>query len=469
MYLHLQMVRTYKRKTDRGTTSENMHHATKEVLNEQKSFRTVAVAYGIDKMTLYRRCRKIKASQSHECNISSGPSTAVHSGYAKPRQLFSDVEEAELVKYLLDASKMFFGLSPKETRKLAFQFATDLGKPVPEKWKITLSAGEDWFSGFMRRHCRLVSLRTPEATSLSRISSFNQTNANLFYDNLESLYSRFHFEPQSIWNVDETGLTTVQNPGKVIAPKGMKQVGAVTSAERGVLVTLCCAVNALGHAIPPMFIFPRVRYHERLVDGGPPGCVGASHKSGWMTKENFFIFLQHFGKHSNSSIEHPVLLLLDNHESHISVECIQFAKDNGIHLLSFPPHCSHKLQPLDRTVYYPLKRFYNSECDAWCNSHPGRPMQALDIPGVCSRAFKLAMTPANIQSGFEVSGIYPFNRNRIAGDEFLPSVVTDRPEPVSSSDVTEVAAEPSTSTSTSEPSEVSQPSADMQAACKSFS
>jgi len=60
---------------------------------------------------------------------------------------------SELVQYLLDASKMFFGLSPKETRKLAFQFATDLGKPVPEIWKITLSAGEDCFSGFTRRHC----------------------------------------------------------------------------------------------------------------------------------------------------------------------------------------------------------------------------------------------------------------------------------------------------------------------------
>jgi len=48
---------------------------------------------------------------------------------------------------------MFSGLSPKESRKLAFQFATDLGKPVPEIRKITLSAGEDCFSGFMRRHC----------------------------------------------------------------------------------------------------------------------------------------------------------------------------------------------------------------------------------------------------------------------------------------------------------------------------
>lgn len=64
--------------------------------------------------------------------------------------------------------------------------------------------------------------------------------ANLFYNNLESLYNRFHYEPQCIWNVDETGLTTVQNPGKIVAPKGIKQVRAVTSADRGVLVTLCC-------------------------------------------------------------------------------------------------------------------------------------------------------------------------------------------------------------------------------------
>ena len=29
-------------------------------------------------------------------------------------------------------------------------------------------------------------------------------------------------------------------------------------------------------------------------------------------------------------------------------------------MVSFPPHCSHKLQPLDRAVFGPLERFYNS-------------------------------------------------------------------------------------------------------------
>jgi len=426
------MVRTYKRKTTRGSQTDIMQRAVEEVVKNKQSYRTVALAFGVDKMTLYRHCKKIKQSVIEE---SAEFFPKVICGYAKSRQIFSDSEESDLVKYLRDASKMFFGLSPNETRKLAYEFAISLHKPVPESWTSGQTAGRDWFSGFMRRHQSVLSVRTPEATSLSRMTSFNRTNVGLFYDNLEGLYKRFHFEPQSIWNADETGLTTAQNPGKIVAQRGTKQVGAVTSAERGKLVTLCCAVNALGHAMPPMFIFPRVRYHERLVDGGPPGCIGASHKSGWMTQENFQIFLKHFVKHSKASTDHPVLLLLDNHESHLSVDGIQFAKDNGVHLLSFPPHCSHRLQPLDCTVYYPLKRHYNAQCDSWCHSHPGRPMQPLDIPAVCASAFKSAMTPGNIQSGFQVTGIYPYDRNRIQDDEFLPSSVTDRPNPDTSSEV----------------------------------
>ena len=50
---------------------------------------------------------------------------------------------------------------------------------------------------------------------------------------------RHNLRPNNIYNVDETGVTTVQGkPSKVIALKGHKQVGNVTSAERGQLVTV---------------------------------------------------------------------------------------------------------------------------------------------------------------------------------------------------------------------------------------
>ena len=47
-------------------------------------------------------------------------------------------------------------------------------------------------------------------------------------------------------------------------------------------------------------------------------------------------------------------------------------KNNGVVILSFPPHCSHELQPLDRSVYGPLKKYVNSFCDSWMRNNPGK-------------------------------------------------------------------------------------------------
>lgn len=56
-----------------------------------------------------------------------------------------------------------------------------------------------------------------------------------------------------------------------------------------------------------------------------------------MTAENFLKEIFHFAKFSICSKIDPVLLLFDNHESHINIETIQFAKDNVIIMVTFPP------------------------------------------------------------------------------------------------------------------------------------
>lgn len=57
-------------------------------------------------------------------------------------------------------------------------------------------------------------------------------------------------------------------------------------------------------------------------------------------------------------------------------------------------------------------------------------MSIYDIPDVVRDALPLTATPKNIQSGFQVSGIYPFNRHIFNDDEFLASSVTDRSIPL---------------------------------------
>lgn len=105
---------------------------------------------------------------------------------------------------------------------------------------------------------RDLAIRTPEeATSLQRAVNFNKANVSLFFDKLANVRDLYGFTAANIWNLDETSVTTVQRVGKVIAEKGTKQVGGITSAEKGVLVTVCVAVSAIGNSIPPMFIFQR--------------------------------------------------------------------------------------------------------------------------------------------------------------------------------------------------------------------
>ena len=298
----------------------------------------------------------------------------------------------------------------------------------PRTWDDNEMAGEEWFRMFMRRN-RELSVRSAQATSLSRATSFNKTNVDAFYDNLTVVMDRHKFEPQDIYNADETGITTVQKPDRVVARRGARQVGSVTSAERGTLVSVAFAANAIGNVIPPFFVFPRVRYHDHFIRDGPIGSAGTANPSGWMKNESFMHFLDHLKKHTNVSPSHKMLLVLDNHSSHIHINALDFCKDNGIVLLSFPAHCSHRLQPLDRSAYGPLKKAVNSTCDAWMRNHPGKTMSIYDIPGIVASAMPLALTSSNIQAGFRKTGIFPFNRHLFTDLDFAPAFVTDRPNP----------------------------------------
>ena len=179
-----------------------------------------------------------------------------------------------------------------------------------------------------------------------------------------------------------------------------------------------------------MLVFPRVKLRDHMMKSAPPDLIGVANPSGWMSATCFTEFIKHFIKHTKCSKDRPVILILDKHDSHISTETIDLSKENGVTLLTLPPHCSHKLQPLDRSVYDPFKTCYNQAANAFMVSHPGKTITIYDVAKLVGKADEQALIPRTIRSGFAASGItgiWPFNRDVFGEDEFLCSYVLDRP------------------------------------------
>ena len=262
--------------------------------------------------------------------------------------------EKQLVGYLLSLERIIFGLTTNDVRNLAFQLAEK--NDLPNSFnKAKEKASKDWLQGFMHRNKEL-SLRQLEATSAARTKSFNSQTVNKFFDLFGAVMDKYNFPPQRIFNCDETGITTVQGkPSKVLAKTGRQQVGGLVLAERGKLVSVEICMNLTRTFIPLLFVFPRVRMKAELMNGAPLGSIYACHKSGWMQLEIFVEWFKLFLKSTGATKENPVFLILDSLSTHtMNMEVIDFARANGIVLLCLPPHCSHKMQPLDVSFMKPL-------------------------------------------------------------------------------------------------------------------
>ncbi|XP_039279002.1 uncharacterized protein LOC120350338 [Nilaparvata lugens] len=235
-----------------------VHETSNTVLavkREKMPFATAAKWFNVPRNTLKRRVL--------DKNVYA---VEIKKVLGKYRNVFSEEQEQELCEYIIDMERRFYGLTQNELRCAAYSLA--------EKNKILHTfnhekkmADKDWVAGFKKRHPS-ISLRTPAAASLARAQGFNKVNVCKFFDILKTVLDNHSFPAHRIYNCDETGLLTVQSRStKVFALKGRRQVGAITSADRGLLSTFEVCMSAGGTFIPPFVIFPRKNMKAELTDG----------------------------------------------------------------------------------------------------------------------------------------------------------------------------------------------------------
>ena len=191
------MPRKYQRRSNRGAPEDVLQRAMEQVRGGC-SIRAAAKDFDIARMTLKRYINKHDGE-----NGENGERNKVF-GYGNCRLkniIFSPEKETDLATHIKTLAEQFHGMTRNKFRAL-----------IVERNRLAI--------------------RTPEATSLARASAFNQYTVGKFYDNLGSIMDLHKFECHDIYNVDETGCTTVSAHENIVVGKGVKQVGSITSAVR---------------------------------------------------------------------------------------------------------------------------------------------------------------------------------------------------------------------------------------------
>lgn len=131
------MPRHRSKTTDRGSRDLLLYEQAYAELLNGKSSRSAAKMFDMCQVSFMRYKRKKENSLENE---------TVSMGYNPATKVFNDDQEAAIVSYLIQTADIYYGLSPKQVRRLAYDLTVQYNLKSPESWKRNKTAGANWFS-----------------------------------------------------------------------------------------------------------------------------------------------------------------------------------------------------------------------------------------------------------------------------------------------------------------------------------
>jgi hypothetical protein len=380
-------------------------------LDPSKKISTVAESHGVNRSTLSRRWRGVTKNKAEAY---------------QDQRLLTLPQEKKLIQHINRLTDR--GLPP--TVSMVCNMAYEIGGREP---------GKSWSSRFTERNKSTLSSGYLQSIDRQRLKADSKASYRQYFDLLHSKIERYAIEPKNTYNMDEKGfLIGFGIKMRRIYSKAAIDKGALAGAYQDgnrEWITILATVCADGTSLPPVLIF-----------AGQPGQLqdswvqdvdtakdyvsfGAS-PNGWTSNEIAIDWMKRvFDKHTKQKARNGRdwrLLIMDGHGSHVTVELLDWCHNNHIIVAVYPPHSTHRLQPLDVGLFAPLAVRYGQQLDQHIVDSQGiSAVTKRDFYRLFRPAYALAFTQKNILSSFEKCGISPFKPEHVL--DHMTSVHSSRP------------------------------------------
>lgn len=330
-----------------------------------------------------------------------------------PERIVKPEEEKSLVSYVKYMASRGLPLTRSDIKR----FAGDIIKQRNPCLKVP---SDKWVYAFLKRNPDL-SLRKAHALQRDRVA-VSQDIIDEYFSLLKRTIDNLSLDRCTIYNCDESGFSgAINNSKKVVVPKGTRHAYQAMVNISG-HITMLNAISAAGETLPPLLIFSQT-LPRNCGDGVPDSWVFKSTESGYINSELFvewfqLCFVPYIGA------RRPVLLILDNHASHVSKAFVDAARENSVDLLYIPAHTSHLVQPQDAGYFHIVKQ-YVGELAIQLGYLGIKSLSRSLFPKILHQALN-RITGLSVSNAFKCTGVAPFNPGAVKA--LLPSSATPTAE-----------------------------------------
>ncbi len=324
------------------------------------------------------------------------------------QQLLTPIEEQTIVKWVIQYYKWGLSLGLKQIRQFAIAI---LLRKCPQPQGKDPPLGLHWHHRLLSRNPQIKrviarGLDRTRASATLKIETLNE-----YFELYASLRQKYNIETEDIYNMDEKGfcMGAIQR-SYVLIPVSEKEAFLRQDGNRE-WVSVIETISASGESLPSYIIFKAAyqqsTWFEKLNNSS---AKIATSSKGWTDNQLALLWLkQHFEIETAKRQQGEYrLLILDGHESHCTLEFIEYCVEKKIILLVLPPHTIHLLQPLDVAIFQPLSKHYSVEIETHSREKHYW-LEKDDFIVYYQNARQKALRESNIFSAWRTTGLLPYN------------------------------------------------------------